>query len=85
MGTDVVNTYTAYLGESLMNFMNIFRPQIIVIGGGISGEGKYYTDMIEKYCADRHYGFLHAPVVKIVTASNGNDAGIIGAASLIKA
>ena len=85
VGTDVVNTYTAYLGESLMNFMNIFRPQIIVIGGGISGEGKYYTDMIEKYCADRHYGFLHAPVVKIVTASNGNDAGIIGAASLIKA
>lgn len=83
--TEVVNTYTAYLGEALMNFMNIFRPEIIVIGGGISGEGKYYTDMIDKYCADRHYGFVNAPKVEIVTAINGNDAGIIGAASLIKA
>ena len=81
----VIDTYVMYLGEGLMNFMNIFRPQVIVIGGGISGEGKYFTDMVEDYCKKYDYGFKNSPIVKILTATNGNDAGIIGAASLIKA
>lgn len=81
----VVENYIAYLGEGLLNFMNIFRPQAIIIGGGISGEGKYFTDMVEKYCKDRLYGFKNSPKVEILLATNGNDAGIIGAASLIKA
>ncbi|MCQ2399495.1 MAG: ROK family protein [Clostridia bacterium] len=81
----VISCYVEYLGEGLMNFMNIFRPQAIIIGGGISGQGKYFTDMIEKYCEDKKYGFEGAPKVKILVAENGNDAGIIGAASLIKA
>ena len=82
---EVVNTFVMYLSEGLMNFMNIFRPQAIIIGGGISGEGKYFTDLVDNYCKSKHYGFLNAPKVDIIVATNGNDAGIIGAASLIKA
>ncbi len=81
----VIDNYTTYLCETMINFMNIFRPQAIIIGGGISGEGKYYTDMLADYCREHLYGFRGAPKVDILTATNGNDAGIIGAASLIKA
>ena len=65
--------------------MNIFRPQAMIIGGGISAQGDYFTDMLKKYCFEKEFGFHNAPKVDILTAKLGNDAGIIGAAALIKA
>lgn len=81
--TEVVNNYVAYLSEAIMDYCNIFRPEAFVIGGGISGEGKNLTDRIEAYCEPRFYGFKGTPKVKILTATLGNDAGIIGAAALL--
>lgn len=83
--TKVINDYVAYLSESIMSLSNIFRPQATVIGGGISGQGQYFADMITKYLEDHDYGFKNAPKTEILIAANGNDAGIIGAAALIKA
>lgn len=80
----VVNDYITYLSESIMDYCNIFRPEAFVLGGGICGEGKYLTDKIEKYCEERYYGFKGTPKVKILTATLGNDAGIIGAAALLE-
>ena len=65
-----------------MNFMNILRPNAVVIGGGISKEGKYLTDKVKAYCEKYSYGFPSAPTPDILIAELGNDAGIIGAASL---
>lgn len=75
----VVNDYIMYLSESIMNYCNIFRPEAFVLGGGICGEGKFLIDRIVKYCEERHYGYQGTPAVKILTATLGNDAGIIGA------
>ena len=69
----------------MMSFMNIFRPEAMVIGGGISGQGQYFADMIKDYLEAHDYGFKNAPKAEILIAKNGNDAGIIGAAALIKA
>ncbi len=79
----VVNDYIMYLSESIMNYCNIFRPQAVVLGGGISGEGKYLIDRVAQYCKERHYGYQGTPEVKILAATLGNDAGIIGAAALL--
>ena len=79
----VVNDYIMYLSESIMNYCNIFRPQAVVLGGGISGEGKYLIDRVTQYCKERHYGYQGTPEVKILAATLGNDAGIIGAAALL--
>ena len=79
----VVNDYIMYLSESIMNYCNIFRPEAFVLGGGICGEGKFLIDRIVKYCEERHYGYQGTPAVKILTATLGNDAGIIGAAALL--
>lgn len=78
----VVNQYVAYLSEGIMNLFNIFRPEICIIGGGISAQGKYLTDKITAYCEQNFYGYKDAPKTKIVTAKLGNDAGIIGASCL---
>lgn len=79
----VVNDYIMYLSESIMNYCNIFRPQAVVLGGGISGEGKYLIDRVAQYCKERNYGYQGTPEVKILAATLGNDAGIIGAAALL--
>ncbi len=80
----VVNNYIAHLGESIINMLNIFRPEAFIIGGGISAQGKNLTDRLESYCEKFDYGYKDAPRTKILTATLGNDAGIIGAAALLE-
>ncbi len=79
----VVRYYIKYLGEGLLNFMNIFRPDVIVLGGGLSSQKEYLNKQLYDYCAKRHFGFINCPQVGIVTANLGNDAGIIGAGCLM--
>lgn len=79
----VVDNYVTYLSESIMNMLNIFRPPVFILGGGISKEGKNLTERVTAYLEEFSYGYKFAPKTKIVTATLGNDAGIIGAAALI--
>ena len=80
---EVVDTYCMYLAEGMLNYMNIFRPNAIILGGGICGQKEYLTSRLEKYVRSYHFGFKSCPEVEILIASLGNDAGIIGAASLV--
>lgn len=78
----VVKKYVKYIGCGLVNLVNIFRPDKVMIGGGVSNEGDYFIDMIQKYVNKYHYGGRINPKAKVVKATLLNDAGIIGAASL---
>lgn len=79
---EVVEKYITYLGEGLLNIMNIFRPEAIVLSGGIANQGQFLVDMLDAYCKARNYGFKLAPKVDIKIAQIGYASGIIGAASL---
>lgn len=79
----VRDNYIRYLSESIINMLNIFRPDAFILGGGVSAQGKYLTDLVQNYCEKKNYGYLSAPRTEIITAELGNDAGIIGAAALI--
>lgn len=78
----VIDEYVGSLAEGIMNFCNIFRPQAIVIGGGVSAQGHNLTDRITAVCERGDYGYKGTPKVEILPATLGNDAGIIGAAAL---
>lgn len=80
---DVVNHYIEYLGTGICNICNIFRPDCIVLSGGVSKEGEYLTSRLEDYCKFYHYGFFHSKEAIIKVAELGYDAGIIGAATLV--
>lgn len=82
-GNNVVDGYVSYLTEGILNYMNIFRPEAIIIGGGISKEGDYLTDKIKAYAESYSYGYPGSPVIDVVCAKLGNAAGIVGAASLV--
>ena len=79
---DVLDDYIKYLGEGILNFCNIFRPNVIVLSGGIANAGDYLFDRVNKYIKDRNYGYKMTPEVKVVPAELGYDSGKIGAAAL---
>ena len=79
----VVDKYVEYLSDGIMSLLNIFRPEVLLIGGGVSGAGDYLINKVKAYCEKYYYGMNKTPEPEIKVASLGNDAGILGAASLI--
>jgi len=81
----VVDQYIKYLGESCLSYINIFRPDAIILGGGISGQKEALIVPLTKYIEKEHFGFggEHSPRVRILVSKLGNDAGILGAAALL--
>ncbi len=81
---EVVDTYLFYAAEGLIDYINIFRPEIILIGGGISHEGEYIYKPIKKYISENAYAGLRLKIPPIASAQLGNDADIVGVAMLCK-
>ena len=80
----VVNNYLRYLSEGLANIANTFRPDVILIGGGISAQGENLTKPLQKRLDKLMLGHGRYAPVKIKAASLSNDAGLVGAAMLAK-
>ena len=79
----VVEKYTDYLAVGIANIINIFQPEIFVIGGGVSNEGDNLINPLkEKVFSQTYTNPNVVPMCDIVKAKLGNDAGIIGAALL---
>ena len=78
----LVKEYVSYLSEGLLNICNVFRPEVILLSGGVANEGDYLIKKIESHMKRHHYGYINAPKVPVKLASLGYDSGKIGAASL---
>ena len=76
-----LDAYIANLGEGIANIVNVFRPQAIVLGGGISAEGETLLAPLRKYVYPRIYVSVDYAPLEICCASLGNDAGLYGAAA----
>ncbi|MBD5631626.1 MAG: ROK family protein [Clostridia bacterium] len=78
----VVNEYVRYLGEGITNVCNVFRPDAVLLGGGVCAQGETLLKPLRKYVKRNIFGGVAYAPVKILTATLGNDAGIYGAARL---
>lgn len=83
-GKQVVDTYIKYLAAGITNTINIFQPDILCIGGGVCNEGDPLLVPLRELVSKEVYTRMLDHNTKIVIASLGNDAGIIGAAVLGK-
>lgn len=68
------------LGVGLAGLAKAFDPQMIVVGGGVLAEGESILAAAREELVARYRGQVDPPVV--VSASLGNDAGVVGAAQL---
>ncbi len=78
----VVDNYIRLLAEGIVNLVNIIRPQVILISGGISNEKEYLTDKLNFYVKNNSYAGEKVTIPEVKTATLGNNAGIVGAANL---
>ena len=81
-GSEVVNEYVDYLACGLTNIINVFQPEVLSIGGGISGEGDYLLKPLLEIVRTEQYTRNVPNQCKVRIAELGNDAGIVGAAGL---
>lgn len=79
---EVVDIYLKYLAQGLINIINIFQPEVLSIGGGISNEGDSLLEALVPMIRKEVYGQGIVPNTRICIAALKNDAGIIGGAVL---
>ncbi len=83
-GKEVIRAYLGQLAEGVVNLVNIFQPEILSIGGGISHEGEKILIPVKRMIKNKSFARFGKEQTKVCLASLGNDAGIIGAALLWK-
>ncbi len=82
LAADIVAKAANYLGIGLANLVNIFNPELIIIGGGLSKMGAMLLKPARKVVKERAFQ-LPARTAHIVRARLGSNAGIIGAAAYV--
>jgi glucokinase len=78
----VIATYIKYLGEGIINCVNIWRPEKILLAGGVAAAGQALLAPLNDYARLRCFAGAKCFVAPIEAAALGNDAGLIGAALL---
>lgn len=79
----VVENWIEYVAEGICNTVNIFQPNVIVIGGGVSREGDLILNPIKKFVEENSMtGRSDLKQTDIRAAKLFNDAGVVGASFL---
>lgn len=81
--TEVIENYIMYLGEAITDFVNIFRPDVVLLSGGICNQRERLTKPLSEYIKKSCFSGDKAYVPEVRCATLGYHAGIIGAANLI--
>lgn len=81
---EVVRQFINYLGYAVTNYVNLLQPEILLIGGGICKEGETLLAPLREIVNRESYCKNPEENTRIAAATLGNDAGIIGAASLYR-
>lgn len=78
----VYRHFSNYLGIACANIAAVLNPAYIVLGGGVSAAGEFLLDGVRNVFADNSFPQIKEST-QIVLATRGNDAGVLGAASLV--
>lgn len=79
----VIARYTEYVGVGLVSLVNALYPEIILLGGGISGAGEALTAPLRSYLAQHAFARNLSALPEIRVAALGSASGVIGAAALV--
>ncbi|MGI5976917.1 MAG: ROK family protein [Candidatus Limivicinus sp.] len=79
---EVIDQYEEYVAHGIGGLISIFRPNIVIIGGGLSAQGEYLMKPLREKVKKYTFNGEAVPVPPIACAVRGNAAGTIGAAFL---
>ena len=78
----VIDNYIEKLACGITNVANVFRPQVIMLGGGVCAQGDNLIVPVKKIVDKDIFGGKRGPECDIKIAKLGNTAGILGAVAL---
>ena len=78
----VYHHFSDYLGVACANIAAVLNPAYIVLGGGVSAAGEFLLEGVRKVFAENSFPQIKEST-QLVLATLGNDAGVLGAASLV--
>lgn len=79
---NVINWYFKHLTCGLANIANIFRPEVIMIGGGVANQGTRISQPIQAALNEELFGGISYAPVLVTCAKLGSKAGAYGAVAL---
>ncbi|MFF5098455.1 MULTISPECIES: ROK family protein [Actinosynnema] len=79
-----VEDLARWLGEGLALVADVYDPEVIVVGGGVSESATLFLDDAREHYASAVTGAGHRPLARIRTAQLGDDAGLVGVATLAR-
>lgn len=82
LAREILKTAGRYLGIGIANLINIFSPEAVILGGGLTGAWNIYVEEARREAEKRAFPELFEGV-GIIPAESGDDAGVIGSASLV--
>lgn len=78
----VLDQYVKYLGAGVVDLINLFQPELICIGGGLSKAGDLLLEPLKAIVEKEEYARTSKNRTRLVVAELNNNAGLIGAALL---
>lgn len=85
LATRAMAELARWLGEGLALVADVYDPELIIIGGGVSESAPLFLDEAREHYATAVTGAGHRPLARIRTAQlGGDDAGLVGAAALAR-
>jgi len=79
--TAIFDNYVHHLATGLGNLINVYDPEVFVLGGGVSHAGEFLLNAVRAKLP-QYVFFKTMPYARVELATLTNDAGIIGAAML---
>jgi len=79
LSLDIIAEAATYLGVGLVNVVNIFNPEMIILAGGVAELGDLLLDPARRVVKERAFP-VSTQAVRIVTAELGDEAAVRGAA-----
>ncbi|MDE2386172.1 MAG: ROK family glucokinase [Actinomycetales bacterium] len=73
-----------WIGQAIASLVAVLDPEIVVIGGGVSAAGDLLLDPIREAFLKHLPARGFRPELKIAVAEFVNDAGVVGAADLVR-
>ncbi len=82
LALEAVADFAAWLGRGLALVVDVFDPELLVIGGGVAQAADQYMDTAHQVFVENITGSGYRPLADIQLATLGTDAGLIGAANI---
>jgi glucokinase len=71
-----------FLGTAIADYLHIFNPSVVIIGGGVSQSGEAFFRPLRKAMKEHVISSKYLENLTLTTSALGDDVGLLGALAL---